>query len=140
MAEATYNVYKAGLANGDEDWEGGDYRALLLTGSLTFDASHSTVSAVLGANTEASDGSYGRVAFTGKSVTQNDSDDRADLDGDTLDFDTLDNETPTALVVFRHVTDDTDSVPASFHDTNFGVAANGAGYTVEWPNDVIRIS
>lgn len=140
MAETAYNAYKAGLANGDEDWANGDYRVLLLTGAVTIDPDHATVSAILGVNTEASDASYARQTLGSKVVTQNDTDDRAELDAATADFGALDNETPTAMVVFRQVTDDTDSVPASLHDSNFGTAANGAGYTVEFPNDLIRIS
>ena len=141
MAETVANRYKKALADGDEDWVNGDYRALLLTGSVAIDPDDVTVADVLAGNTEASDGSYARVALTTPTNTQNDTNDRADLDADTIDFDTLDNETPTALVIFRFV-DGTDAndLYVSTHDSNFGAAANGAGYTVEWPNDVIRIS
>lgn len=140
MAETVSNEYKAGLANGNEDWVNGDYRVLLLTGSVTIDPDHAFVAGVLAVNTEASDASYGRVALASKTVTQDDTNDRANLDAATADFTTLDNETPTAMVVFRQVTNDSDSPWVSIHDTNFGTAANGAGYTVEFPNDVIRIS
>ena len=62
-------------------------------------------------------------------------------DADTLDFGALDNVTPTAMIVYRHV-DGTNGndLPVSFHDSGFGAAANGAGYEVQFPNDVIRIS
>lgn len=140
MAETISNEYKKGLADGDEDWVNGDYRVLLLTGAVTIDPDHAFVAGVLAVNTEASDASYGRVALGSKTNTQDDTNDRANLDAATADFTTLDNETPTAMVVFRQVTNDADSPWVSLHDSGFGAAANGAGYTVEFPNDVIRIS
>lgn len=140
MVDSVYNVYKDGLAEADEDWPVGDYRALLLVGATTFDADHATVAAVLAANTEASDVSYARQALTSKTATQDNTNDRANLDAATVDFGALNNETPTAMVIFRQVTSDADSPPVSFHDTNFGTPANGAGYTVEFPNDVLRIT
>jgi hypothetical protein len=138
--ETVYNVYRKGLGDGAEDWVNGDYRALLLTGSVTIDPDHATVAAVIAANTEASDASYARQALGSKTNTQDDTNDRANLDAATIDFGSLTNETPTAMLIFRQVTNDADSIPVSIHDTNFGTAANGAGYTVTLPNDLIRIS
>lgn len=140
MVEQVHNRIKKEWADADADWVTGDYRMLLLVGGLTQDPDDVFVADVLGANTEASDGTYGRVALSGKTVTQNDASDRADLDADDVDFTTLDNETPTAAVVFRQVTTDADSPVAAFFTTGFGAAANGAGYVVETPNDVIRIT
>lgn len=141
MAETVANRFKAGLANADEDWPTGDYRVLLLTGAVTIDADDVDLADVKAANTEASDGSYARQALGSQTVTQDDTNDRAALDAATADFGALDNETPTAMVVYRHV-DGTDAndLYVSTHDTNFGTAANGAGYTVTFPNDVLRIS
>lgn len=140
MAETVYNKYKFGLAAGTEPWVSGDYRTLLLTGAVTINPDHAFVSTVVAANTEASDGSYARVALSSKTNTQNDTDNRADLDAATIDYGALDNETPTAMLVFRQVTNDADSIPVSIHDTGFGATSNGAGYTIELPNDLIRIS
>lgn len=140
MAETAYNVFKAQLATADQDWVADNHEALLLVGSVTINPDHSTVAAVLAANTEASDGSYARVALTGEAVTQNNAADRAELDAGAIDFGALDNETPTAMLIYQLVTNDADSIPISIHDTNFGVVANGAGYEVQWPNDVIRIT
>lgn len=140
MAETTYNVYKKQLADGSEDWPNGDYRALLLTGAVSIDPDHATVAAVIAANTEASDASYARQALGTQTNTQDDTNDRANLDAATIDFGSLDNETPTAMLIFRQVTTDSDSIPVSIHDSGFGTAANGAGYTVETPNDLLRIS
>lgn len=140
MAETVYNVAKAEFARADIDWENGDIRCALLTGSLTIEPDHATVAAVIAANTEASDASYGRVAAGTQTVTQDDTNDRANCDFATVDFGALDNETPTAMLVYLHVTNDSDSVPISLHDSNFGSPANGAGYTVTTPNDVLRLT
>jgi len=140
MAETVYNVAKAGFLDGSIDLDTDDIRCLLLVGSVTISADHATVAAVVAANTEASDGSYARQALTGETVTQNDTDDRAEFSADTIDFGALDNETPNAAVIFKFVTNDAGSTPISIHDTGFGVAANGAGYTITIPNDILRAS
>lgn len=141
MAETLANRYKAELARAGEDWINGDYRVGLLTGAVTIDADDDTLADLFVSNTEASDASYGRVALGSKTVTEDDTNDRANLDAATADFTTLDNETPTAQFLYRHV-DGTDAndVLVSVHDTGFGDPANGAGYTVEYPNDVLRFS
>lgn len=139
MAETVYNVAKTQLLNGSLDLDNDDIRAALLVGSVTINPDHATMSAVIAANTEASDGSYARVALTGEAVAQDDVNDRADFDADDISFGALDNTTPTACVIYKHVTNDADSIPISIHDTNFGAAANGAGYTVTVA-DVLRAS
>lgn len=139
MADAAYNRYFLGLAEGDEDWEVGDYRALLLT-TAGFDATDATLANVVaGAAVEASDGSYARVALTSEAAAL--SSGTAQLDADDIDFGSLDNETPVAMIIYRHV-DGTDAndLPVSYHDSGFGAAANGAGYTVALPNQLIHIS
>ena len=140
MAETVYNVAKAGLMDGTIDLDTGDIRCLLLTGSVTISADHATVAAVIAANTEASDGSYARQALTGETVTQNDTDDRGEFSASTIDFGALDNETPTAALIFLFDTNDAGSTPISIHDSNFGTAANGAGYTITISNDILRLS
>jgi hypothetical protein len=142
VADLAYNRFKKGLADADEDWPGGDYRSLLLVGAVDFDADDATLADIMATNTEASDGSYARVAYAGKNnVIAPDPDNRADLGANTLDYGALDNETITALITYRHV-DGTNAndLAVGFHDTNFNVAANGAGFQVQWPNDVIRIT
>lgn len=141
MAETVVNRYKKALADAGENWPSGDYRVGLLTGAVTIDADYDTLADMIAANTEASDVTYGRVTLGSKTNTQDDTNDRANLDAATADFTTLDNETPTAMFLYRHV-DGTDAndLLVSIHDTGFGDPANGAGYTVEFPNDVLRIS
>lgn len=140
MAETVYNVAKGGWFNGEIDLEANDIRALLLVGAVTINPDHTTVAAVLAANTEASHGSYGRETLTGETVTIDHTNDRADFTAATADFGALDSTTPTAMLFYKFVTDDAGSIPLSIHDTGFGTAANGAGYTVEFPNDIIHLT
>lgn len=142
MAETVFNGFKFRLANADDDWVPDDFRTLLLVGAVTIDPDDVTLADLIAAtNTEASDGSYGRVTLSGKTTTQNDSADRAEFDASDADYTTLDNETPTALVVYKFVdgTNPNDLL-VSIHDTGFGAPANGAGYNVQFPNDVLRLS
>lgn len=140
MAEGTYNVGKAEILRADIDLETADIRMLLLVGALTFNPDHATITAVLAANTEASGGSYARQALTSETVTQDDANNRANFDCATVDFGALTANTPTAAVIYLHVGADGSNIPISFHDSGFGAAANGAGYTVTTPNDVLRLS
>jgi hypothetical protein len=140
MAETMYNAAKAGLMNGSIDLDTDDIRCLLLVGSVTINPDHADVAAVVAANTEASDGSYARQALTSEAVVQNDTDDRGEFDAATIDFGALDATTPTALLIYKFVTNDAGSTPISIHDSNFGTAANGAGYAVTIPNDILRLS
>lgn len=130
MAEGVYNRFKLGLAQADEDWGVSDYRSLLLTGTVTFDATDVSLTQVIASgNTEAVHASYTRQALTSEAAA---------LDGNvlemtcaTINYGALTAVTPTGMVVYRHV-DGTNGndLPASFHDTGFGAAANGAGYTI----------
>lgn len=138
--DTVYNAAKGAFAEALLDWEDDDIRSLLLVGSVTINPDHDTVADVLAANTEASDGSYSRVALSGKTVTVDDANNRASLDCSAIDYGSLNNETPTAILIFKHITNDAGSLPISIHDTNFGDAANGAGYEVTIPTDVIRIA
>lgn len=131
MAELIYDRYKLALLQGDEDWGVSDYRALLLT-TLGGDAADVTVADLIaGGAVEASDASYtaGGVALTGETAALDTG--VAEATCATIDFTTLDNVTPVAMVIYRFV-DGTQAndLLVSHHDTNFGAAANGAGYTV----------
>lgn len=140
MAETVYNIFKYGALLGNFDLEADTIRALLFTGSVTIDPDHATVAAVVAANTEASDGSYARVTLTTLDVAQNDTNDRAEFDADDIDFGALDNETPTAMLIYQFITDDAGSDPIAIFDTNFGDPSNGAGYVVQLPNKLLRLT
>ena len=142
MAETVFNRFKAALANADDDWVTGDMRTLLVSGSVTIDPDDVSVADFIaaGSQVELTDGSYARVALTSEAVAQDDTNDRANLNAATIDYGALDNETPTAMLVYKHVdgTNANDLCVAVF-DTGFGDPSNGAGYTITSTN-IIRIS
>ena len=140
MAETVYNVFKKQLADADQDLAVADYRVLLLVGAVTINPDHATVAAVLAANTEATDGSYARQTLTGEATSQDDANDRAEWDVSNADFGALTATTPTAALVYKFITNDAGSIPVAIFDTGFGAAANGAGYVVSWPNNVLRLT
>lgn len=140
MAETVYNVAKLNLMLGDLHLDTDDIRSLLLVGALTINPDHATVAAVLAANTEATDGSYARVACTGEAVNQDDVNNRAEFDISNLDYGALTAETPTAVLIYKFITNDAGSIPISIHDTGFGSPANGAGYVITFPNNVLRLT
>lgn len=140
MPETVFNRHKRDWLQADADFLVDTYRALLVRGSVTIDADDNFVSDFLAVNTELTDVSYARQTLGTKTVTQNDTDDRGDADCANIDFGSLDNETPTAMLIYRFVTVDADSPCMAVYDTNFGSASNGAGYVVETPNDILRAS
>jgi hypothetical protein len=139
MADFAYNRYKLGLAQGDEDWGVSDYRLLLLTTDVE-DATDVTLADLIsGGAVEAAHASYARVALTGEAAALVAG--VAELDANDADFGALTGVTPVAGVVYRHVdgTNANDLV-VSHHDSGFGAAANGAGYSVAWPNEVEHLT
>ena len=140
MAEMGYNVAKAELLRADIDLESATIGALLFSGTVTDDPDLDTVAAVLGVNTEVSHGSYSRQTLASKTVTEDDANNRANFDAAPIDFGALTGVTPTGILFFLDVGGaDSSRVPISHHTTGFGVAANGAGYTVPTPNDILRL-
>ena len=142
MAETVFNRTKIDWLNGDIDWIADSIRTLLVSGTVTIDPDDNFVADFIaaGAQVELTDGTYARQTLGTKVVTQNDASNRGEADAANIDFGALDNETPTALLVFRFVATDADSVCISIHDTNFGSASNGAGYVVETTGDIIRLT
>lgn len=135
MPDGTYNT---GLEELNVDsWEDADIRVLLLADdTLDFDRTHATVSELLAAagNTEASGPGYERKTVPARTVTRNDTDDRAELDHDDIVWTDIDAGTVGAIIYFRHVTDDTDSVVWFFKDSGFPFATNGSDLVRRTPS------
>lgn len=123
-----YNRGKLILGDSSLSWTGDTIRSLLVDSGYSYNPDHNFVSDVSG--DEVADASYARVTLTGKSVTEDDTNDEATLDADPIDYGALNNVTPAGIVIFKFVTNDGDSPLIQFIDDGFGVAANGAGYVV----------
>ena len=138
MADFVFNV---ALGAEGANWAGGDIRTLLLAAKEADDAmrDHATVSAVLGAagTTEFSTAtSYARQALTGEARNIDNTNNRVDHDADDADYGNIGNganETCVGIVVYRHVTNDSDSVPISKHDISF--TTDGSQVIIQWATD-----
>ena len=83
MASSFYNSGLAALLNGTVDWDNGGaaIRALLVTSAYTFNKDHSFVSSI---TNELSGTGYVRKDLAGRTVTQDNTNDRAVLDASDL--------------------------------------------------------
>lgn len=137
MAEVAYNRGKTRIAAGDTQLDGGsDLRMLLVTGTKTGadDPDLDTVAdldavAGVGIHTE-------RVALTGESVVQNDTNNRADIDANTVAYAVSAGVTALAAVIYDEGggTDATRHL-VGFFDTNFGAGKSlDGGLNVNIPS------
>ncbi len=110
-------------------------KVLLLKGSgYSFDPDHNFVADLTPASNEVSGGSYARQTLAGKSVTEDDANDRAAFDCSDLTFSAVPAQgggaQVTALVLFKEVTNDADSPLLAFFDTVTGLPFTPSGSDV----------
>ncbi len=140
MANFVYNVACKQLLDGDLDFNApNDIRVLLLESATDENKDDATVQAVLAraGTTELTSTNYARVALANETTSQDDTNDRAEFDADNAVFSGVSQattETVVALVVYKHVTNDTDSIPIAFIDgaAEFPLTPNGSDITVTW--------
>jgi hypothetical protein len=145
MASAVYNNAKELFANGGLDWNTDDMRCLLVTSSYSPNIdTHVFVSDV---TNELSGGGYVRKTLTGETVTQNNTDDRADLSADNVTWTALGAAagTPAKAIIFKFVSVDGDSPIVGHVDLTSPPTPNGGDYTVKWNNgstsgDIFRLT
>lgn len=111
-----YNNYHLLLMNGglDLDAAGTVLKVMLLrdTGAYTFDPDDDTINDILATGVEISVGSYSRQTIGSKVVSVDDTNDRGAFDCANIQFGSLEaGQTVEAIVVYKHVTDDSDSIP-----------------------------
>lgn len=135
MANVVYNVAKQQLMNGTLDLDTNDIRVLLLTANGDINIDDDTVDAVLAraSTTEAAATGYARQAIGSEAVTVDDTNDRAVFDGADIVFSGVaTGETIVGLIVYKHVTNDTDSIPIAHLDVTPNLPTNGSDITVKW--------
>ena len=127
-----YNRGKAVLANGTVDWDTTAVKVMLVTSTYTYNVDHNTRSQV---TNEITNGGYtaGGVNLTGRVVTQNDTNDRAELAASNTLFASLAaGDQPYAAIVYRNsgaaATDDL----ISYNVLTTPPAPNGGDYTIVW--------
>lgn len=138
MASFVYTRALFQLANGDMDLTGDDIRVLLVkeSGNTTTDTEADTTFldqfTTLG---ELSATSYVRKALANELITEDTANDRAEFSADaTVVWSPLggaSNDTIGALILYKHVTNDTDSIPIAYIELS-DTTTNGGDITVSW--------
>lgn len=88
---------------------------------------------------------YVRKAIANQAVNQDDPNLRAEFDGDDITFTALGgalNDTIGAILVFKFVTNDADSIPIAYIDnagSDFSVPTNGGNVVIGWdPEGILQ--
>jgi len=123
-----YNAFAYGVSKGTIDVEADTLKALLLrsTGAYTFDPDDDFVDDVLtgGGGVEISVASYARETLTTVALTLDDTNDRTKLACDTIGFGSLEvGQTVSAVLIYKEVTNDGDSIPLMHIDGKIKVTA-----------------
>lgn len=139
MAEIWYNVGKTRVLAGDTALDSADLRMLIIITSKTGadNPDLATLAAIDAVGTVAFHSE--RIALTGLTVTQNDTNDRADADCGNPTFAAAPGITALAAVIYDHAAGGSDSLrfPLCFYDTGFPQPMDG-GLVVNTPNGFAR--
>lgn len=136
MASLVYNKAKGNLMSGDIDLNTHDIRVALLMTNTTADT-EPDVDFMNGFSTldECNSTGYARVALTGEAVNIDDANDRAEFDANDASFTGLGGDASRAIqgaIVFRHVTNDTDSIPICFVDFASDIPTTATQIDIPW--------
>ena len=133
----TYTEAKRALASGEIDLHtgGDDIRAIAVMTNTTADTEED-VTTVSGFTTfdECDDTTYARITMANEVVASDNANDRAEFDADDLSFTFTGDATRqiAAILIIKHVTNDTDSVPLFYIDSaGFPFTATGS-VTIQW--------
>lgn len=130
MADLTYNEFKNVLLAVMAGW---DVRAMLVMSDTTVDT-EDDVNTLDGFTDldECDDTGYSRQQIGNEAVNEDAPNNRAEFDGDDITF--VNNGDATrqvaGVLIYRHVTDDTDSVPIHFVDN--AITLDGNTISIAW--------
>jgi hypothetical protein len=136
MASFWYTYAKSKIMSGDIDLDTDSIRAALVMTNTTCDTEEdkqlmnafTTLDEMDGAN-------YVRKVLASTAVAADEANDRGEFDADDVTWSSLGAGTReiAALVIYKHVTDDTDSIPIAYmYSTDFPFPAVGATIIVQW--------
>jgi hypothetical protein len=134
MASRLFNNALELFSNGDLDWVNDDIRCLLVTSSFTPDQDADVFVSDL--SNELSGGAYVRKTLAGKTTTQNNTSDRADLSADNVTWTALQAAagTPAYAIIYKFITNDAASPVIGWIELTTPPVPNGGDYTVKWNN------
>ena len=137
MASVIYTHFKAEVMKGniDLDTGGDDIRVALVMTNTTCDTEED-VTLMNGFTTlDEMDGSgYSRQALANEVVNKDNTNNRGEFDADNTTFSSLGNGTRAVqgALIYKHVTDDTDSIPICFVDFAADQNPGGSDFTIQW--------
>lgn len=132
------NVYNRGKyillhgATDEVDWSADAIVVALVTSSYTYSVDHNSLNDI---TNELSGGGYARGTLAGGSITENDTNDRVELDATDQTFSSLGAAagTPAAAICAENTgASDTDRQLISYNSLNTPPAPNGGDYTIQW--------
>lgn len=127
MTEVVYNVGKTRILAGDTALDTGDLRALIIITSKTgaSDPDLATLAAIDAVGTVAFH--TDRQALASLTVTQDNTNDRANADSGNITFAAAPGVTALAMVIYDNAAGGTDSVryPIAYYDTGFPQPMDG---------------
>lgn len=136
MADFCYTRAKRDIALGDIHFDTDDMRVLLVMTNTTTDTEEDKTFIDQFTTLDEFDGAgYSRGALGNEAVNEDTTNDRAEFDADNLTFSSISAGTRNiqAAVVYKHVSNDTDSVPVLFIDSGgFPFTANGGDLVLSW--------
>lgn len=134
MASGIYNRFKANLANKIVDWEADTIKVMLLDNSHSFDADHDVIGDVSANEISGTGYTAGGATLANASVTQDDTNDLAKLDGDNTAW------TSASFTAYHGVIWDdtvaTDDLVCSFDFGGAQTVTSGT-FTLQWHADGI---
>lgn len=134
MASFVYTRAKELLANGGLDLDSHDIRVALVMTNTTVDTEEDKLTISGFTTLDEMDGAaYVRKALANEVVNRDDVNNRAEFDADDVVWTALGNGARMieGAVIYRHVTNDADSIPIAFVDlTNFNPGGNNL--TLQW--------
>jgi len=136
MASFVYTIAKVDVLKGTIDFDGDDIRVAAVMTNTTCDTEED-VALMNGFTTldEMDGANYARIALLNEVVNTDNTNDRGEFDADNITWSSLGAGTRdvAGLVVYKHVTNDTDSVPICYIDSGgFPFTANGGDLTIQW--------
>ena len=132
MASLFNNFAKSRFADGTFDWDTDDMRILLVDSTTTVDT-EDDVTSLSGYSTlgEISGTGYARKALTGRTVTTDTANNRAELDADDITFTGITAGTTIGMLIFKFV-DGTaaNDLPVAFSEFAAPIVTNGGDLTI----------
>ena len=140
MASFVYDNAKEQFMLGNFDLSSDDIRIILCMSNTTADTETDKSTIVGGGGPfttldECDGGNYARKVLASESVTEDNPNNRAEFDADNITWSSLGVGTRqnVGLLVYKFVSDDTDSIPIAWIDTGgFPFDASGGDVTITW--------